>query len=164
MIKLLALDVDGTLSEGEIRFDSLGNESKGFSVKDGLALHSWRRMGREIVIITGRKSEIVERRAKELGIEWIFQGVRDKGACLAELKEKLGIAREEVAAIGDDLNDLKMFAQSGLTFAPCDATRIVRERVDVVLEGAGGKGAVREMVEYILEQEGELAAFIALWE
>lgn len=164
MIRLLVLDVDGTLSDGMLYFDENGGEMKCFCVKDGLALSSWHKLGHKSAIITGRSSKIVERRAHELGIEFLFQGVQDKGAKVREIAERLKLSKEQIAGIGDDLNDLKMFAEVGMSFAPKDCAKLVANRVDVLLDSCGGKGAVREMIENILERNGELDALLALWE
>lgn len=171
VIKLLALDVDGTLSDGGIYIDSClsgalekVSEMKCFDVKDGLAIASWIRIGGEVAIITGRRSGIVAHRAKELGIKHLFQGVKDKGAILRELCVNLGIKRDFVASIGDDLNDLSMFRESALKFAPSDCAEAIISHVDVHLRKRGGHGAVREMIEYILRRDGRMEEFLALWE
>jgi len=164
LIELIALDVDGTLSDGTVYFDAQGVELKGFSVRDGLAIDGWIKLGKKVAILTGRSSSIVEKRARELKIEWVFQGVKDKGAKLRELKAELGLTSEQIAGIGDDLNDLKMFSEVGLSFAPRDCAKSIIQRVDVHLEHHGGKGAVREMIESILEREGLMEEFLALWE
>ena len=106
-IQLLLLDVDGTLTTGEVTYTQNGEELKSFNIKDGLALSVWnKQLGRKSAIITGRESSIVQRRAKELGIEFVYMGVSDKGAVVQELLAKLNLASDEVACIGDDLNDL----------------------------------------------------------
>ena len=110
MIKLIVLDVDGCLTDGKITYTAEGDEIKSFNVKDGLAIKTWMRMGNDVAIITGRKSAIVKRRADELGIVHLHQGVTNKSELLARLCKELGIEASEVAAVGDDLNDYKMLS------------------------------------------------------
>lgn len=163
MIKLLVLDVDGCLTDGKIIYASDGNEIKNFNVKDGLAISSWIKMGFQAAIITGRNSEIVAKRAKELGISYLFQGIKDKESILKELLERLNLKQYEVGAIGDDLNDYKMLRSVGRSFTPKDGAKEIRELVDTVLTSKGGDGAVREMID-ILVDEGDLREqFMALW-
>jgi 3-deoxy-D-manno-octulosonate 8-phosphate phosphatase (KDO 8-P phosphatase) len=163
MIELIVLDVDGCLTDGKIIYTEKGDEIKAFNVKDGLAIKSWQRMGKEVAIITGRRSDIVRRRAEELGIKHLYQGVRDKGTKLAELVTELGIALENVAAIGDDLNDYHMLRSVGASFAPANASHYVQACVGTVLERDGGEAAVREMIELIVKGQGEEDAFLAFW-
>ncbi len=157
------LDVDGCLTDGKIIYASDGNEIKNFNVKDGLAISSWIKMGFQAAIITGRESNIVAKRAKELGISHLFQGVKDKESVLQELLERLNLKQYEVGAIGDDLNDYKMLRSVGRSFTPKDGAKEIRELVDTVLTSKGGDGAVREMID-ILVDEGDLREqFMALW-
>ncbi|MGE3613499.1 MAG: KdsC family phosphatase [Sulfurimonas sp.] len=163
MIKLIVLDVDGCLTDGKIIYASDGSEIKNFNVKDGLAISSWIKMGFQAAIITGRNSEIVAKRAKELGISYLFQGIKDKESVLKELLERLNLKQYEVGAIGDDLNDYKMLRSVGRSFTPKDGAKEIRELVDTVLTSKGGDGAVREMID-ILVDEGDLREqFMALW-
>ncbi|WP_456452237.1 KdsC family phosphatase [Hydrogenimonas sp.] len=163
MIKLLVLDVDGCLTDGKIVYTDEGDEIKAFNVKDGFAIVNWLRLGRDVAIITGRKSKIVERRAKELGIVHLYQGVRDKLAKLEELCEKLHIGMENVAMIGDDLNDYRILVRCAISFVPDDAHFRVQEIADVVLSQKGGEGAVREMIELLIRQEGLEEEYLARW-
>ncbi|NPA82719.1 MAG: HAD hydrolase family protein [Epsilonproteobacteria bacterium] len=163
MIKLIVLDVDGCMTNGAISYLSNGDEMKSFNVKDGLAIASWIRMGRKAAIITGRVSSIVTRRAKELGICHLYQNVKDKKAKLDEIVKKENISLEEVAVIGDDLNDYKMLKEAGLSFAPADASFYIKNIVNVVLNKKGGEGAVREMIEYIIKKENLEEEFLRLW-
>ncbi len=162
-VELIVLDVDGCLTDGRIVYSAEGDELKAFDVKDGLAIASWIRLGKRAAIITGRRSKIVERRAGELGITHLYQGVRSKGEKLEALLEELGLDTEQVAVIGDDLNDGPMLQRAGRSYAPADAVEKIRERVDKVLEASGGRGAVREMIEDLLEREGRMEEFLALW-
>lgn len=153
MIKLIVLDVDGTLTDGKITYDNAGNELKSFDVKDGLGIAAWIKLGRQAAIITGRKSQIVENRAKELGITYIKQGVSNKAQVLEEILAQAQISIEEVAIIGDDLNDLPMFRIARHTFAPKDSAKEIQKIAHKVLSKKGGKGAVREMIDLLIKQE-----------
>lgn len=153
MIKLIALDVDGTLTNGQIVYSDSGLEIKCFNVKDGLALSSAIKLGYKIVFITGRKSEIVKRRAKELGITECYSGISDKVQILEELCRKYDIGRDEIAFMGDDLNDYSAMKFSGLSGAPKDAANEILGIVKFISEKKGGEGAVREFIEYIMKKE-----------
>ena len=163
MIDLIVLDVDGCLSDGSIIYDVNGVESKKFNVKDGLAIKSWINIGHKVAIITGRNSLIVEKRAKELGIDLLYQGVKDKKSLLLGLCEDLNIGSENIAAIGDDLNDLKMLQFVSKSFTPNDGAEYIKQNVKTVLSKNGGDGVVREMIEILLKEQNEYDAFIGLW-
>lgn len=149
-IKMLVMDVDGTLTDGRIYIGAGGEAFKAFNVKDGYGITCLRKHGVIPVIITGRKSDIVSRRAEELGIIELHQGVGDKLQKLKEVAQKYGCAFDEIAYIGDDLNDLECIQYCGLTACPADAMDEVKKGVGYVCKNAGGCGAVREYVEYIL--------------
>ena len=163
MIKLLVLDVDGCLTDGRIVYSNEGDEIKAFNVKDGFAIVNWVALGRDVAIITGRQSKIVEKRAKELKIRHLYQGVKDKLTCLQNLCNELGIGLDEVAAIGDDLNDYRLLKACGRSFAPADAMHHIMGMVDVVLSRQGGDGAVREMIELLIRQEGLEEEYLSRW-
>ncbi len=164
MIELLVLDVDGCLSDGKITYTNSGDEIKSFNVKDGLAITSWIKLGKKVAIITGRKSKIVKKRADELGIEYYFQGIKNKLEKLDELLDTLGLTRENVAAIGDDLNDYKMLKSVKSSFTPKDGVDEIKEIVDVVLSKNGGDGAVREMIDILIKEDSKLQKrFKELW-
>lgn len=158
IIKYLVMDVDGTLTDGKIYIGNSGEMMKAFDVKDGYAI-------REIlplfnikpVIITGRKSEILEKRCRELEITELYQGVREKKALLQQLVEKYGCGFENVAYIGDDLNDLEcMLAvkeKKGLVGCPADAVKEVKDIADFISYRKGGNGAVREFIEWITDKK-----------
>ena len=147
-IKLLVMDVDGTLTDGCIYTGSNGEMMKAFDVKDGYAIkHILPELGIIPAIITGRRSDIVACRARELDIEELYQGVADKSRVLQELAAKYRISLEEVAYIGDDLNDLACMKLCGLTACPQDAVEEVRLCANVVCKRNGGHGAVRELIE-----------------
>lgn len=164
MIDLIVLDVDGCLTDGKIIYTSAGDESKQFNVKDGLAITSWLRMGHQAVIITGRHSQLLERRARELGITQLHQGVKDKAALLLEIANELNTPLRNMAAIGDDLNDYKMLAMVGRSFTPQNGSKHVKTIVNRVCESKGGEGAVREMIEELFEINDEVGEFLALWQ
>jgi len=164
LIKLLVLDVDGCMSDGSIIYTNSADEIKSFDVKDGLAIASWMRLGNECAIITGRESAIVYKRASELGIKHIYQGVKDKAKKLQEIIEHLNISFENVAAIGDDLNDLMLLKSVKLSFTPNDGVDEVKDIVDITLDKKGGRGAIRQMIEIILKQENRYGEYIGLWD
>ena len=163
MIKLIVLGVDGTLTDGKIIYDDKGGEYKAFCVKDGLGIAAWIRLGRSVAIITGRDSSIVEKRAKELKVQHLRQGVADKAAALREIVESQGLDFSEVAVIGDDLNDLPMINLAKYSFAPKNAVKEVKKSVKKVLKSRGGDGAVREMIEKILKKDKLQDKFYALF-
>jgi len=163
MIKLIILDVDGCLSDGKLIYSVDGIESKSFSVKDGLGITSWIKIGNQAAIITGRNSSIVEKRAKELGIQHLHQGIRDKLSVLQEIISSLNIKPYEVAVIGDDLNDYNMLRFAGRSFTPSDGAKEIKDIVDTVLSSKGGDGAVREMIDLLVEQNDQKDQFLATW-
>ena len=163
-IELVVLDVDGTMTNSHITYSEQGDEIKSFNVKDGLAIASWRKLGKQVAIITGRSSSIVARRAKELHIEHFYQGVDNKREVLESLLDKLDLTMENVAAIGDDLNDLSMLKAAKISFVPRDASAYVDKIATVVLSKRGGDGAVREMIEHLIVKEGLEKKYLELWE
>lgn len=162
MIRLLILDVDGCMTEGKIIYTSEGVELKNFNVKDGFAIKAWLKMGHHAAIITGRDSAIVKHRAKELGIEHLYQGVKDKHSVAVQLCEKLGIGPEEVAAIGDDLNDYRLLQWVAQAYTPHDGSEYVKTCAHV-LERCGGDACVREMIEKVIRSNGEEEKFLDQW-
>lgn len=163
-IELIVLDVDGTLTDGKIMYTQEGDEMKSFCVKDGLAIASWIRLGKQVAIITGRSSKIVERRAKELGIQHYYQGIHNKKEVLEELLERLELTMENVASIGDDLNDYSMLAASKRSYVPANASAYVRRVATEVLNAKGGEAAVREMIEKLIKLEDLEEEYLALWQ
>jgi 3-deoxy-D-manno-octulosonate 8-phosphate phosphatase (KDO 8-P phosphatase) len=162
-IELIVLDVDGTMTDGRITYTQSGDEVKSFCVKDGLAIASWIRMGKGVAIITGRESKIVQQRAEELGIEHLYQGVSNKREVLDNLLSRLGLTMENIASIGDDLNDYSMLFSSKISFVPSDASHYVKDIADVILSNRGGEGAVREMIEQLVVSEGLEEKYLKLW-
>jgi 3-deoxy-D-manno-octulosonate 8-phosphate phosphatase (KDO 8-P phosphatase) len=150
-IKLLLLDVDGVLTDGSILLDCQGNEQKAFHVRDGHGIKLAQRAGIVIGLITGRKSEVVNIRARELGIREVHQGAHEKLAIYESLIEKYGVRDSEVAVVGDDVVDLDMLKRAGLAVTVADADPAVRPHVDMITRAAGGRGAVRELINLILK-------------
>ncbi len=165
MIKLLVLDVDGTLTDGKIIYtNNNDDELKSFDVSDGLAIATWtKKLNKKAAIITGRASQIVEKRAKDLKIEYLYQKIDNKDEVLESILEKEGISWHEVAAIGDDLNDYKMLKKVGLSFTPANGSSYLDEVVNVRCKKMGGSGAVREMIEYIIKEDGIEEEFLNVW-
>ena len=153
-IRLIVLDVDGVLTDGTVLFGAGDEEHKAFHTQDGAGLALWRDAGFHSTFVTGRGGAAVQRRARELRIEPIWESVRDKAAAFDEVIAHFGVTAEQTAAMGDDLLDLPMLARAGLSACPSDAARDVRERVDLVTGARGGHGAVRELVEHILRGRG----------
>ena len=149
-IKLLALDVDGVLTDGTIYISPAGEVFKGFNAKDGMGISCALRNNLQIAVITGRQSPIVERRCEELGIKLFMQGVKDKRLALQKMAQELGLTREEIAYMGDDLNDIPAFKASGLNFVPADGSIEVLAVADIITKAKGGRGAVREAITMIL--------------
>ncbi|MFC1868354.1 KdsC family phosphatase [Thermodesulfobacteriota bacterium] len=153
-IKLLILDVDGVMTDGRIIMNDLGKETKHFDVKDGQGLKLLMKTGVEVVIISGRESTTVDYRAKDLGIDEVYQGINDKEALCALLLEKRGLKSDQVCCIGDDLPDIPIFNRIGFPVAVADAVREVRDAACHVTKNRGGNGAVREVCELILKAQG----------
>ncbi|MFH1658083.1 MAG: HAD-IIIA family hydrolase [Pseudomonadota bacterium] len=160
-IKLVAFDIDGVMTDGGLHYTDDGHELKTFNVQDGLGVVLLRRAGIKVAIITGRTSNVVNCRAKDLGVEHVFHGVGDKGAVSGQLLEQLGLQWSELAFMGDDLIDLPAMTRCGLAIAPANARPVVKERAHMVTEASGGKGAVREAIEFLLAAQGKLDAAFA---
>lgn len=149
-IRVLVMDVDGTLTDGGIYMGNEGEVFKRFHVKDGYGIHNiLPQLGIIPVVLTGRNSSIVEVRCRELGIEHVIQGSRDKTAALCVILDKLGVGLTETAYIGDDLNDYDVMMKVGLRGCPHDAAQEIKNMADFVSEADGGEGAVREFIEWI---------------
>jgi 3-deoxy-D-manno-octulosonate 8-phosphate phosphatase (KDO 8-P phosphatase) len=160
---LIVLDVDGCLSDGKLFYSNEGVESKNFNVKDGLGITTWIKMGNHVAIITGRNSSIVEKRSKELGIVHLYQGIKDKDRVLKELIDSLNLKFYEVGAIGDDLNDYNMLQLVGRSFTPKNGVKEIRQSVDTVLSYDGGDGAVREMIDILVDENDQRDSFMGVW-
>jgi 3-deoxy-D-manno-octulosonate 8-phosphate phosphatase (KDO 8-P phosphatase) len=153
-VRLLVLDVDGVLTDGNLYFDNNGNELKAFSTRDGFGIRCLQRHGIESALITGRQSKIVEDRARQLGIRNVYQGRNDKLAAFAELLEATGIEAGRVCYAGDDWLDLPVLERVGLSVTVADADTVVKSRVHWVTSRAGGHGAVREICDLIMAAGG----------
>lgn len=164
-IKLFITDVDGVLTNGQIVLGTSHQEWKAFHAQDGLGIALAQKAGLKVAIITGRYSEAVEKRAEELDISLVYQKIKDKRKALKEILAELELAKEEIAYLGDDLNDLPILGQVGLKLAVANAVPEVKARVDYVTEKAGGQGAVREALTLILQAqdkwEGIVEAYLA---
>lgn len=147
------MDVDGTLTDGKIYMSGNGEMFKAFDIKDGYTIYTLDKIGIIPIIITGRKSEIVARRAEELKITECHQGVGDKLAKLNEILAKYDGCLEEVAYIGDDFNDSECMKVCGLTACPNDAEDAIKPLVNYVCKHNGGQGALREFVKFIKKNE-----------
>jgi 3-deoxy-D-manno-octulosonate 8-phosphate phosphatase (KDO 8-P phosphatase) len=156
-IKLLLMDCDGVLTDGRLWLLGDGDEQKSFNVRDGLGLDLWHRAGLKSGVISGRNSSALERRAHGLRIEYVRQGSENK---IEDFEELLGLAEvdeNEVAFVGDDLNDIPLMLRSELAVAVADAAEETRAVAHLVTQAAGGSGAVREVVEVILKAQGRWA-------
>lgn len=152
-IKVLAMDVDGTLTDGKINIGRDGEIFKSFDVKDGYAIkHLLPKFDILPVIITGRISEITENRAKELGIEYLYQNIKNKQEILLDLCKKHKIELQNIAYIGDDLNDLEIMQNVALAGCPADAVKEIRSIAHFISNKNGGNGAVRDFIEWIISQ------------
>lgn len=156
-IKLLIMDVDGVLTDGRIIYGDDGTEYKSFNVKDGHAIKLAKRAGLIMAIISGRSSKVVSRRAKELGIDLIHQDIHNKIEVYQNILKETGLKDDEIAFIGDDLVDLPVLRRVGLGIAVEDALPEVKKEALFVTKTPGGRGAVREAIEFILVSKG-------LWE
>jgi 3-deoxy-D-manno-octulosonate 8-phosphate phosphatase (KDO 8-P phosphatase) len=154
-IRVVMLDVDGVLTDGRIHAGPDGDERRSFHARDGLGVRLGQRGGLTFGIISGRRSAAVAARAAELDIHEIHQGVVDKIACLDGILARLEVAADAVCFVGDDLVDIPVMRRAGLAAAPCDAATEAREAADFVTRAAGGRGAVREVVDLILKASGK---------
>jgi len=161
-IKAILSDIDGVWTNGAIIYDQNGIESKIFNVKDGFGVVQARKMGLLVGIITGRNSEVVQKRANELQLDYCVQGaVESKLEAYENFKKQFELQDEQIAYIGDDLNDLVILSRCGLSACPADARFYIREKVDIVCKHKGGKGAFRDFIDYILDSQGLLEKLIA---
>lgn len=151
-IRMLVMDVDGTLTDGRIYIGPDGEMMKAFDVKDGYGIVHLKKYGIIPIVITGRTSAIVENRMKELQIEDYYQGINDKLEKLKQIADEYGIRPEEIAYIGDDLNDLQCMSFCGISGCPGDALPEIKSRVKYVCKNDGGRGAVREFIDFLEEK------------
>ncbi len=154
-IALLILDVDGVLTSGQLVFGDQGEAMKIFNTQDGLGINAAHRAGLKTAIITGRETEMVRRRGAELKITDVYQGAMDKITAFEELLVKYSLRPDQVAYVGDDLNDLAVMSRVGLACAVANATADVKQRAHFITSREGGRGAVREVIELILRSQGK---------
>lgn len=150
-IKMLVVDVDGVLTDGGVIINADGTESKKFSLLDGHGIKMWHRAGFKVAIISGRASEATTVRAKQLEIEYVMQGCKNKLPAFELLLEETKLSAEEIAYIGDDLLDIPLVTRAGLGVAVANAVAELKQKADLITTVPGGSGAVREVVEYILK-------------
>lgn len=163
-IKLILLDVDGVLTDGRLYYGNNGEELKAFDIQDGLGIKLLQRGGIDVGIITGRTSKLLTRRSEELDIELVVQGREDKLTALNEILEGSAIDLEEIAFVGDDLPDLAVIRRVGLGITPANGNHIVASQALWQTKKGGGKGAVREVAELILNAQGKLQALLAAYQ
>lgn len=160
-IRLIIFDVDGILTDGSIIFGGTSLEIKSFNVRDGHGIKIAKRCGLEVAFVTGRESDVVSRRAEDLGIHLVYQKIWDKRPVLTELMEKLGLEADQVAVLGDDVVDIPLMRRVGISFTVPEAPMEVRKAADYVTRLPGGRGAAREVVEIILKAQGKWEDAIA---
>lgn len=153
-VHALVLDVDGILSDGFVTLTNTGDELKSFDIRDGLGMKLVQQAGIKVIIITGRKSQIVEKRMTDLGVDLIFQGREDKGVALREACAQLQLLPEDCLYMGDDWPDLSAFAIAGMKVTVPNGHVEVRRRADLVTQAYGGRGAVREICDMLLSAKG----------
>jgi 3-deoxy-D-manno-octulosonate 8-phosphate phosphatase (KDO 8-P phosphatase) len=154
-IRLLVLDVDGVMTDGKIIMNDMGREIKNFDVKDGHGIKILMRCGIDVILLTGRRSAVVEHRAKDIGIEEVYQGIFNKLEKFEEILQNKAFNYENIAFMGDDIVDIPLLKRVGFSVAVADATEEVKMCVDYITKKAGGDGAVREVCELILQAQGK---------
>ncbi len=159
-LKLLILDVDGVLTDGRLFFDKNGDEYKCFHARDGHGIKLLRQTGVEVAVISGRKSQSVALRMKNLGVEYVYQGHENKIAAFNEIIQTMGIKPEQAAHMGDDLLDLPIMVRVGLSIAVNDANDSVKDYADWCTKTSGGLGAVREVCDFIMKAQGSFDAVL----
>jgi len=160
-VRLMGFDIDGVMTDGRLYFSPAGDEMKAFFTRDGLGLKMLAAAGIRVAIITGRDSPIVARRAENLGIDLLLQGVEDKRAAMAELLARAGLSFAEAGYMGDDVVDLGVMRLCGFSATVPDGHPLVRSEADFVTMAAAGAGAVREVCELILDAQGKWQAALA---
>jgi 3-deoxy-D-manno-octulosonate 8-phosphate phosphatase (KDO 8-P phosphatase) len=164
-IRLLVLDVDGVLTDGTLVFNATGEAVKRFHVRDGLGIRLLMNAGIEVAVLTGRRSDAVAARCREIGLrdELVVQGSRDKALQLDQLEQTLDLGDHQVAAMGDDLPDLPMLSRAGFAACPANAVPEVVAACHLVCGSEGGRGAVRELAEVILKVQGRWQEQVGRW-
>ncbi len=159
-IKILLLDVDGVLTDGNLLYSSTGEEGKSFHTQDGFGLRLIQEAGIEVGLITARSSEVVTRRSRELKMRYVYQGAANKLQAFQEIIKESGCRPFEIAYMGDDWLDLVLLSRAGLAFAPANAVKAVKEAAHYVTAQSGGQGAVREVCDLLLEGKGLFAELL----
>lgn len=154
--KLIITDIDGVWTDGSMYYDQTGNEQKRFHTYDSAGVLFARLLKIPVAIITGEDTEIVNRRAKKLNVEYLFQGIKDKVAVVESICRELNISLQECAFIGDDINDVLLLQKVGLSASPQNAPDYVKSKAHYITQKKGGEGAFREFVEYILKKNNIL--------
>lgn len=160
-VALMGFDVDGVLTDGTLYYSARGDEMKGFQTRDGHGIRMLMEAGIRVAIITGRTSEIVEQRAKNLGIDIVLQGIDDKRTAMRDLLSNLGLNFERAGYMGDDVVDLPLLRACNFSATVADAHSLVLQHADHVSVHAGGRGAVREICEFVLKAQGKYDAAMA---
>jgi len=163
-VRMIIFDVDGVLTDGSLFYDDRGEEYKAFNSRDGHGIKMLRASGVDTGIITGRTSNIVLHRARNLGIDHIFQGADDKLAAYGELLARVGLEPKQIAYMGDDVVDLPVMNRCGLAITVPDAPEEVKARCQLVTRAQAGRGAAREACELIMRAQGTWATQLALYD
>lgn len=164
LIKILIMDVDGVMTDGRIIINDDGRETKNFDVRDGHGIKLVQRYGIEVALLTGRQSEVVKHRANELGITEVHQKIFNKKEVFAEILQKNNLSSSQAAFIGDDIIDIPVLKEAGFSVAVADALDIVKKTADYVTKKKGGRGAVREVCEMLLQAQGRWPEIAAKYE
>jgi 3-deoxy-D-manno-octulosonate 8-phosphate phosphatase (KDO 8-P phosphatase) len=159
-IKLLLLDVDGVLTDGKLYFGNQSEELKAFNIYDGLGIKLLQRSSVQVGIVTGRESQLVARRASDLGIKIVVQGREDKLVAISEIQKQYSISLSEIAYMGDDLPDLTAIQAVGLGMTVANAANIIKQQAKWISQYTGGNGAVREACDLIMAVQGNLEKII----
>lgn len=163
-IKILIMDVDGVMTDGRIIINDDGRETKNFDVRDGHGIKLVQRYGIEVALLTGRQSEVVKHRANELGIKEVHQKIFNKKEVFVEILQKNNLNADQAAFIGDDIIDIPVLKEAGFSATVADAIDIVKKTVDYVTKKKGGRGAVREVCEMLLQAQGRWPEIAAKYE
>jgi 3-deoxy-D-manno-octulosonate 8-phosphate phosphatase (KDO 8-P phosphatase) len=160
-IELLLLDVDGVLTDGSIVYNDAGAEQKAFHVRDGSGIKFWRQSGKRVAILSGRTSPVIRRRATELGIDPVVEGADEKIIAFRRILKGTGLQPHQVCAVGDDLLDLPVLSNCGIGIAVADAVADLKSIASYVTTAPGGRGAVREAIEWLMRGQGTWDAVLA---
>jgi len=155
-IRVVITDVDGVLTDGGMYYSEKGDELKKFNVRDGVGVALFKAVGIQVGIMTGESLDSIRRRAQKLDLDFVFEGITDKAECLEKFLEERKLPPEQVAYIGDEINDLPLIGKVGLFLAPADACKEIRDKADEVLEVRGGEGVLRGAAGVILGYQGKL--------